>query len=367
MPCRTCSTASNCLTCYSWYTLNLFYTNTTSSTSTCVSNCPRFYYQDTTTSTCKQCDSNCYECYPTNGLKCLSCPSTKFLYEVDFKCYADCPAGFYEYGVNNSGVCRACTSNCLICLNETYCMTCSTGLYLYGNKCILQCPPSTYSIVSPFLSCINCPIVNCIDCTQSQCLACNPPYYLSSNQCFLSCPFPLLPTISGLCKSCECATCSNYATNCTSCTVAKPYMYNNYCYLACPMGMYPGALNICTNCALSCLTCSGPTVCTYCKEGYALMSYGVGNVLCISTSTCPNTTILTLSTSGVPSCLPCTSPCLTCSTSVTFCLTCIDNYNFLNNSCLLTCPAPFHSISFVCLKCIPTCTSCLASDPYNCT
>lgn len=144
-------------------------------------------------------------------------------------------------------------------------------------------------------------------------------------------------------------------------------MYNNYCYAACPLGMYPGAVNMCTNCTLSCLTCTGATVCTLCKEGFALMSYGVGNVLCIATSTCPNTTILSLSTSGVPSCLPCTMPCASCVTSVTFCLTCIDGYNFHNNTCVATCPAPYHSITALCLKCIPACLTCQPTDPYNCT
>lgn len=205
MPCRTCTitSPSNCLTCYTWYTLPLLHTDPTSNTSTCVSTCPRFYYQDATTSTCKPCDPNCYECAPTSGVRCLSCPSGAFLHEVEGKCYGDCPGGFWEAGgVGNDGVCRGCTGNCLTCLNDTYCYTCAVGLYLYANKCLPSCPPSTYSLTTPTKTCTNCPVPNCADCTQLQCIACKPPYYLTSNQCSLSCPFPLLPSLSGICKAC---------------------------------------------------------------------------------------------------------------------------------------------------------------------
>ncbi len=125
-------------------------------------------------------------------------------------------------------------------------------------------------------------------------------------------------------------------------------MNNNYCYTSCPKGMYSSASNTCTNCPFSCVTCTNYAVCTLCKETYAIMNYSVTNISCISAASCPVGTILTLSPTVIPTCLPCTSPCATCSITTTFCLTCITNYNFHNNTCVLICPAPYHPISSVC-------------------
>lgn len=61
----------------------------------CVSHCPRFYYYDSVGVVCLLCDANCYECDYGNAVKCLSCVTGKYLYEGDYKCYVDCPAGYY--------------------------------------------------------------------------------------------------------------------------------------------------------------------------------------------------------------------------------------------------------------------------------
>lgn len=225
---------------------------------------------------------------------------------------------------------------------------------MYQSQCLSACPPTTFSS-SPTLplTCTNCAFLNCLTCTSLACLTCSPTFYLVSGQCRASCPLPLYPTVAGLCRNCECASCSNLATNCTSCLTARPYLYNNYCYAACPSNMYPGAASMCTLCSITCSTCTSAFNCTSCKEGYALLADASGNSTCISSSTCPNTTILTTFQTGLSSCLACTYPCSSCLTSVTFCLGCAVGFNFHNNTCVSTCPAPFHALSGACVKCIP--------------
>jgi hypothetical protein len=149
----------------------------------------------------------------------------------------------------------------------------------------------------------------------------------------------------------------------------KPYMYNNYCYAQCPTGMYPGAVNICTLCSLTCLTCVSSYHCTICKEGYAILAdTNNTNVSCISVSTCPSYTILTIAQStGIPSCLPCTSPCLNCQIHVTYCTSCINSYYLHNNTCVSFCPTPYHPIVGKCLNCTLNCITCDPLDPYSCT
>ena len=127
----------------------------------------------------------------------------------------------------------------------------------------------------------------------------------------------------------------------------------------CPDGTYP-SLNVCENCVAPCKSCSSATACSKCEEGTFLYNGGCVN-------SCPNTTIVTISDLNISSCEVCTSPCLTCDKSTTFCLTCDPTYSFHNNTCVLVCPAPLHSIKFFCMSCIASCLSCNETDPNNCT
>jgi hypothetical protein len=93
------------------------------------------------------------------------------------------------------------------------------------------------------------------------------------------------------------------------------------------------------------------------------MRYNAGNLSCISNSTCPTGTILTLSSTGIPSCLACNLTCQVCNISTNFCTSCISGLNLFGNTCISICPASYYPIDGICQKCISICVSCLASDP----
>jgi len=64
-------------------------------------------------------------------------------------------------------------------------------------------------------------------------------------------------------------------------------------------------------------------------------------------------------------CSGCSSPCQTCSSSVS-CLTCNVNYVLSGNICILSCLTGYLNITNVCLICISPCATCSISL-NNCT
>jgi hypothetical protein len=54
-------------------------------------------------------------------------------------CLQQCPTGSFALSTNLS--CIACTSPCLSCLNQNYCLSCITDYYLApDNTCLQVCP-----------------------------------------------------------------------------------------------------------------------------------------------------------------------------------------------------------------------------------
>jgi hypothetical protein len=113
-------------------------------------------------------------------------------------------------------------SNCLKCLNSSYCLQCSVGFYLINN------------VNNNTQNCGTCP-KNCIDCNDTSCFTCAVGFYLNSSY---SCD--LCGSIDG------CLACSN-STYCTACIV----------------GMYFNA-GSCTPCAIHCLACNSSSYCSIC-------------------------------------------------------------------------------------------------------
>lgn len=108
---------------------------------------------------------------------------------------------------------------------------------------------------------------------------------------------------------------------------------------------------ICVACNFACETCngSGSNNCIQCKELYYM-----NNGFCVSA--CPsNKYSLPNGTCG------CQSNCATCaSTSPTFCVSCLDETNFLyNGSCLASCPPYTTMISNQCVECPKNCIECV--------
>ena len=58
--------------------------------------------------------------------------------------------------------------------------------------------------------------------------------------------------------------------------------------------------------------------------------------------------------------MSCTSPCSTCDTGPTVCLTCVSNYYFMKSSskCLIDCGTGYYKNGGECTACVSPCKSC---------
>lgn len=241
------------------------------------------------------------------------------------------------------------------------------------NNCLKKCPSLTFSqsnVTTGKPYCTSCSS-NCLSCTSAIiCLACISPYYLYSGSCIVLCPSSpaLFPDLDSSCSPCQCLACSGYSYNCTLCSSPLSF-YQWKCLSSCPTGTY-SSLNstqlVCQNCSSNCLKCSSASVCQLCSFSFPLYVLSSSNATCITT--CPSGTILTIDSSLFSlQCEPCSNNCLTCSTSIAFCLSCQVGFTFQNNSCVASCSLGFYQINGSCLVCDPRCQYCLSSDPTNCS
>ena len=170
----------------------MYYFSSTSST-TCVL-CTSGYTAIGNPLTCTPCDSTCGTC-ENLATFCLTCPGGSGLYLYNNTCLAQCPTGFF----GDAGECFACNSNCLTCFNpsEIGCSSCgltspgSERMYLdaVAGTCSTTCATSylsdTSGSTSPPHQCNLCDIA-CVRCAapnlNSACTECNNngSYYFSS-------------------------------------------------------------------------------------------------------------------------------------------------------------------------------------------
>ena len=128
--------------------------------------------------------------------------------------------------------------------------------------------------------------------------------------------------------------------------VLGPSYNNTGNYTHCPYG-YILINSQCFTCLVSyCLACNVNNECTFCEKGYFLMQGSCSsckdNCLDCSSQTFCNQAAdgyylsnhIDGSSSGVV--FACSSPCLTCIYSPTYCLTCIDGYNTPSSGCIST-------------------------------
>ena len=368
LPCRTCSSPTQCTDCYtniSWIPQIYF----RSSAQTCVTQCVEGEYLSA--GTCLTCSNTCLTCLiygagftDGNGTYCLTCPSTKLLSGTT--CVGSCPAGSYA---NVNLVCLSCMANCLTCNSSDTCSACQTAYSLMSNQCLTACPASYVSYINPVSSqaaCLGCP-ANCISCSSAAtplCLNCVSGYYLYSGSCVGDCSsVSLYVSYGGSCAACECETCSVYSYACTACLAPKNLLQGQ-CLSTCPSGYYP-ASNICQPCASNCLSCTSASTCQYCQIPYVLTVYNATSSSC--SLTCPAGTIPTIDSSLNYVCEACSGNCLTCQISTSYCLSCQSPFFLNNHTCVSSCPSGYWVISGACRICSPACQACLATDPYNCS
>ena len=167
----------------------------------------------------------------------------------------------------------------------------------------------------------------------------------------------------------------------TDCSKCQQYNSVNYylqvtsqaCKTTCPPGRYQNTVTLtcdicvsncatCTTCAVNATTGYTDCVCTSCLVGTVI--YGQ---LCMLN--CPSGYY---NNSGI--CSPCSTQCLTCKTSNSFCLTCPDstqsgsvNYYMYSNQCFSKCPQGYYGdpATLICKKCITNCAVCDATYSTN--
>ena len=268
----------------------------------------------------------------------------------------------------NTSTCILCPVECSTCVSSVNCTSCAANYYLHNTACITDCPSGFYPI-NPSQVCGNCSGSNntghCSTClTINSCTSCQYPYYLqpSSKLCVGTCTSSEV-VINSTCFSCYslCLTCIQTTTNCTSC-VSGYYLHLTECISACPAPFVPSnSSNICVSCSTSCLTCTiGPFTCTSCSYPLKLMSS-----VCVND--CPAGTYTHTASNNTLQCIICPSQCTTCS-SASLCQSCQSTFYFYTESCLVNCPqATFPSNqtvngSLFCSPCSSFCLTCTSSN-----
>lgn len=149
----------------------------------CSSECPPAAYP-LANFTCALCPAQCGNC--TSPAVCQSCRAPFFLY--NFTCLQDCPDGFYKDNL----VCRQCSNPCLTCTSATACLSC-TSLSFFNGTCVPNCPSRFYPEIGTALGrnvsvCASC-ILPCVTCSsRTECLSCRSGLQLFGNICQPACP-----------------------------------------------------------------------------------------------------------------------------------------------------------------------------------
>lgn len=242
-----------------------------------------------------------------------------------------------------------CNSACKVCLtaNPSDCTYCYSNAHLNGispNYCI--CDSCFFPDSTPG-NCSKCSTIcsECIGPSPQSCTACpsdiqlvNPPVSVCG------CIDGFYRNTALVCVACDpqCESCTGEGPlRCSRCK-AREVLDGGRC--VCQQGYYLRTAGNCDLCDSSCLACSSASLCSLCKGGAALDTYG--KCSCV-TSYFPN------SSNG--DCEPCLKPCLGC-LSASVCTSCYSNAEIRNNTCV--CSAGFFGAANNCAKCPIGCLTC---------
>lgn len=340
--CLTCSglTQAECTGCSS--TRQLVEINPGVGTCNCKSNFnPVAGQPDCVVGNCAALYRGCVNC---NATVCLLCSTALNYNPTPSSQGCECKAGFaYSLSADR---CVSCGTACQNCSSLTTCGQCYGNATQTGTTC--SCPIGTYADATS-LTCVGCSMVGCSVCEANTCTACRLPWNYTAGTCI--CPDQTFPS-GGQCLNCStgCRLCQS-STVCTSC-LSNYFLLNGVCNTTCP-DTFVGINRECINCPTNCRVCSSAMICTNCSSGFFLSA---GSCL----NSCPNTAF-TNTTSMT--CQPCISPCKTCSSSTTYCGSCLPDLGFLlQGTCIPRCPAMTTEVNGVCLVCDSSCASCFGSQ-----
>ena len=272
--CQLCTNSSTCLTCNTGFTLNA----PNSCIACSISNCQL----------CQQANvcTTCATGFTLTGTNtCLTCNVQGCLNCSDVNICSSCgnsASGAVQIPSPTGGACFQCDqtltnmANCISCSGSNSCGLCQNGFQLFiptgGNGICIQCNiPNCQScaLSGTTIVCQTCVVGysqnagTCIQCL-FPCATCNSNQ--APNNC-VACQTPLYFSIAlsnSTCLSNSIPNCLSYnAANITQCTACSTYYALNT------------SSNLCEfNCPTNCLTCSTPTACTQCVQGYFLPSNG---------------------------------------------------------------------------------------------
>lgn len=171
--------------------------------------CKGGQYFDTTTNRCKPCNSGCVTC--TSFTECSACKDPNMILNSDGSC--TCEFGYNRNGSckkevicsegtyldTRQGVCKACSTNCAKCTNNTTCDACRESFDLVDGLCV--CQSGLFDASGQCLPVIDCSIANCSACLDEvTCAKCDTGYFVSNGVCEVQpvneCPFSYGPVAS---------------------------------------------------------------------------------------------------------------------------------------------------------------------------
>lgn len=171
LSCLTCSSLSECLSCYS---------NAQLSASSCF--CLPGYFPDPDAANCSLCSPICKTCL---GANCLSCQLTAQLNSTT----CICSEGYFME--ESIGQCSPCPLSCLTCSSSSNCLSCLSNSHLHNGICLCE---EGYRGVPPI--CSPCG-EHCAQC-ESFCIQCFAGYFNLGGVCYFHCPKGYIEN-SGLC------------------------------------------------------------------------------------------------------------------------------------------------------------------------
>ncbi|OHS96483.1 hypothetical protein TRFO_37341 [Tritrichomonas foetus] len=301
----------------------------------------------------------CYEC---NVLNCANCSDDKATCNI-------CKDGYYKV---NDNLCNNCHQSCKTCENgnaDTNCLECADGyrkeINSKGEEYCTNC--------NEYSNCEYCPS------NPAVCMKCKDGYFLSSisglcSRCHKSCE---TCTNAGPIKCLKCneyyhpVLMSNGSTICTMCdaTVQNCLECDNdpkICSRCLDSHFYDPNLESCQPCDVSCKQCTGPSnlECTECADGYQKVDVENGVFVCRACNdpncqTCSDPTICTTCFDGFylqkNQCTACHSTCKKCiGSEANQCTECTDGFNLQPEGVCNECSAQhcqMCSVEDICMKC----------------